>query len=297
MLKSYQVSCSCCSGRFLSVYLALKDILPQLTVETLKKTADRIMSSKISARKTRQKEVEAFYKHFQFDDDIKPSFHTFRNITIIRALQDGISVTGVQNERLDPSSFFLFSPRTLPVSENANIQDTLKSPVVLDLVKASLGQWRADAVSGARRLLGFEIPVGKHKRKRNRKNKGTKAMDVDATPPSSRQIVPGSSTTVDVVPKVGGKGILPRMWHSVPGLLDPELRVTSWFVCTRCSNMDPGYKRMRVLDFLGLCAHVCWEKSWSKSQQKDWNISAYFSATHLGRVSDLIVCDLQMCFH
>lgn len=67
----------------------------------------------------------------------------------------------------------------------------------------------------------------------------------------------------------------PRIWHSIPGKLDPELRLTSWFICTRCTNIDPPYKQMRVLDFRGICAHVCWTKDRSRSQQQPWNVEIF----------------------
>ena len=114
---------------------------------------------------------------------------------------------------------------------------------------------------GARKLLGYEVPKASGGRKRNKKNKRTKAMDVDT---KEQEI------HIQVTASLG-------IWHSLPEKLDPELRVTSWFICTRCINMDPEYKRMRVLDFRGMCAHECWEKSWNKKQQKGWNIGMFIS--------------------
>ncbi|KIM24212.1 hypothetical protein M408DRAFT_242821 [Serendipita vermifera MAFF 305830] len=53
------------------------------------------------------------------------------------------------------------------------------------------------------------------------------------------------------------------------------MRVTSWFVCIRCTNMDPGYKRMRILDFRGVCAHECSQKDWGKTNAKKWSVDCF----------------------
>ena len=135
---------------------------------------------------------------------------------------------------------------------------------------------------GARKLLGFESYRRKGKQRQNkRKDKAKGAeMEIDAVEVSDEERSVAHLLDAEN-PMEGddtGKGdevdedSSVQKWHSVPGKLDPEMRVTSWFVCTRCSNLDPGYKRMRVLDFRGVCTHECWQKDWSKAQRKAWNI-------------------------
>jgi hypothetical protein len=173
------------------------------------------------------------------------------------------------------------------VSERLSIEADLRENTVRDLVAVSVLQWRESAMLGARKLLGFERYKRSGKKRQNRrKNKARGAktsMEIDAVEPSAEdcseiqvesELDAENPMEVDEPGKGGGvdeDGSVQK-WHSVPGKLDPEMRVTSWFACTRCINMDPGYKRMRVLDFRGVCTHECWQKDWSKAQRKAWNI-------------------------
>jgi hypothetical protein len=167
------------------------------------------------------------------------------------------------------------------LSERPSIQADLRENMAHELVDVNVMQWREGAILGARKLLGF----GEDKRKGNkrgnkRKDKskqGEATMQIDGVESSNEPIHPQVEVDASRLMDVNGAGEnssdqSPPKWHSVPGKLDPEMRVTSWFVCTSCTNMDPGYKRMRVLDFRGICAHECWQKDWSKAQRKNWNI-------------------------
>jgi hypothetical protein len=263
--------------------------LPELTSQTLKIQANRIGDSLSQTLKTRRTQIETFYKQYKFPDNIKPTLDTFRSIPILQAIQRGISTAGVKvDDHGRTMSFYSISSRQRPaIGERPSIQADLKESPVKDLVTVSLMQWREGAMLGARKLLGFDRYRRHGKKRRNsRKNKAKGAkisMEVDAVEPSVEEsseaqvefeLDPENPMEVDDTGKGGrvDEDSSVQKWHSVPGKLDPEMRVTSWFVCTRCINMDPGYKRMRVLDFRGVCTHECWQRDWSKAQRKAWSI-------------------------
>ncbi|KIM22131.1 hypothetical protein M408DRAFT_28941 [Serendipita vermifera MAFF 305830] len=151
--------------------------------------------------------------------------------------------------------------------------------MVQDLTRLAVAQWREGAELGVRRLLGFRKAKRDRRKRKNKDKKGGKeqasAMEVDSIEQPTR----GDQTLRNDVSKEENNespmGQVIPIWHSLPGKLDPEMRVTSWFMCTRCTHMDPRYKRMRVLDFRGLCSHECSQKDWGRANSKKWSIDCF----------------------
>ncbi|KIM22133.1 hypothetical protein M408DRAFT_28943 [Serendipita vermifera MAFF 305830] len=245
--------------------------------QTIKIEANRIAGVARTARITRRDQIERFYKESLFIDGVKPTLETFRAIPILQALQDGISTAEVKskNERPQQSSHLSHKP----FSSRASIYDDLRGAVVQDLIRLAVAQWREGAELGARKLLGFGKSERGGRKRKAKDKKGPKeqasVMEVDPSqrPPTRDQAPENESPKVDR--DASSMGPAAPMWHSTPGKLGPEMRITSWFVCIRCTNMDPGYKRMRVLDFRGVCAHECSQKDWGKTNAKKWSIDCF----------------------
>ncbi|KIM22153.1 hypothetical protein M408DRAFT_333054 [Serendipita vermifera MAFF 305830] len=274
----------------------LRPNLSELRLQTLKNQADRVSEWKKRAQKKRKKEIEGFYKDFPFEGGIKPCLDTFRNFPILQTLQSGIAATGTKSSAHEFSIEMVEGGGRRPIALSRGISTYLGHEMIQELVKTSLGQWQMEAVTGARKLLGFETVAAKSGKKRNKKKKGTVDGKIGAPVEETSQLVfpvPSTSTTTNGVSDSAMDGTS-RIWNPIPGKLDPELRVTSWFICTRCTNLDAPYNRMRVLDFRGICSHVCWEKDRSRSQQRSWNIGIFAPAPRTMNTARKMLETLQL---
>jgi hypothetical protein len=124
--------------------------------------------------------------------------------------------------------------RTLAKSwTSSDITQELKSGTVLNLIGAELVQWIERAVQRTRQKLGYYDPSNKHGR---------------------------------------GKKNASLAWQPTEGKLNPESRITSWFTCIKCKDVEPAYKKMMVMDFAGICVHECKEKHKSVRDRTPWDI-------------------------
>ncbi|KIM22134.1 hypothetical protein M408DRAFT_28944, partial [Serendipita vermifera MAFF 305830] len=199
--------------------------------QTIKIEANRVAEVTKTAGTTRRDQIEIFYKEFSFLDGVKPTLGTFRTIPILETLQDGISTAEVKSKHEPPQRSY-YSHK--PFSSRASIYEDLRTPMVQDLTRLAVAQWRESAELGARKLLGFGKPEKGGRKRKSKDKKGGKdqasAMEVDPSeqPPTGDQ-APGNDGSREERADSSMEPAAP-MWHSAPGKLDPEMRITSWFV-------------------------------------------------------------------
>lgn len=129
--------------------------------------------------------------------------------------------------------------RSLPavklIIKRATNDSTLNlSKPIQELLESDLKDWMDRARNGARRMLGYGDPFNQSGR---------------------------------------GRKVELKVWRSQAGKLDPEMRPTTLFECVVCHSVGGRYKRTGVLDFAGLCNHVCMEKHKAKSDRAPWALS------------------------
>ncbi|PVF97401.1 hypothetical protein CPB86DRAFT_826475 [Serendipita vermifera] len=122
----------------------------------------------------------------------------------------------------------------------SDISSQFESQTLQELLVTEVAQWLNRTTQKARQKLGYYDPSNKHGR---------------------------------------GKKDTSLAWLPTENKLDPEKRVTSWFTCTKCNDVEPRYKRMMVLDFKGLCAHECKEKHKSARDRTSWDIDNFIVNT------------------
>lgn len=213
----------------------------------------------------------------------------------------------------EKNTSYYYGGNSEAVSHRIGIVDALKGKPYLDLMEVGVEKWRADAVKGARKMLGFVEDQSKsgrrRKKKERRKHKGKhegliaahaplkmdvdalqtgtdpdtdgeevdEGMDVDVKPTATSFTGPENPSTVGTVQDHEAIPLeqpqAAKKWIPIPGKLDPEMRITSWFTCTKCHTLEPAYKRLKVLDFKGLCAHSCVQVDKKKRDRTKWSLS------------------------
>jgi hypothetical protein len=257
------------SGQLLS---AVGPHLDQFVTE-LHNINDKMNSRDLNdAKESQLKVLHECYDRYPFSGEIRPNFETFICLSTIESLRNSHSSTLLAiNSRKDQND----QPTTPPNFSQLLSNDSYKS-----LLQDEIGTWTKQAIAGARKLLGYSNDRS-HEDKQHRPNqKGKKekggnkelskeinaGMDVDIEQSAQNPVAPQPDTE---------RPNRSRKWYKTPGKLDPEFRVTAWFVCNRCQSLESGYRRLGVLDFAGMCAHQCRRPDLSKANPVPWDISEY----------------------
>lgn len=231
-------------------------------------------------------------------------------------MQNSFAPTGVKIER--ESSRYSYDP-TEVVSDKIGISRALRFNGNLDLLDVAVAKWRVEAVKGARQLLGYDVGgLSKSKKRRTKKERqgwkmkkeiirfmadvqdtmeeddddhtdnqeeGDDEEDAEqateATTSAPPVTAPAETMEVDSTKTSTDLPTQKQIYQPKPGKLDPEMRVTTWFSCTKCHTYDSAYKRLKVLDFKGMCSHECVQKDKKKKDRPKWNIRTFLLLSSL----------------
>ncbi|CAG8609881.1 11673_t:CDS:2, partial [Acaulospora colombiana] len=138
---------------------------------------------------------------------------------------------------------------------SSDINSQLASKPMQGLIMTELAQWLDIALQQTRQKLGYYDPSNKHGR---------------------------------------GKKDSSLVWRPTENKLDPESRVTSWFTCTKCNDVEPRFKRMMVLSFEGVCTHKCKEKHKSVKDRTPWDINNFILNTRAQEAARKMLSLLQI---
>jgi hypothetical protein len=203
---------------------------------------------KESEEKQRTDKLQQIYNNYVFPWNVRPNFMTFLSLPFIRDLKLSQLVTGN------------------PLNEmNGD-----------ELLQKDLDSWRIQATNRARDLIGrFQDRQSMSSMGTRQIDQGVRESDRDADLHIYTKHLSQSNgipllkkkarvTVRDVEP------IEERQERSDG--LEPESRVTAWFMCRSCPYLEPDYEKLGALDFAGICAHQCHMPYNAASTSVEWNI-------------------------
>ncbi|PVF97395.1 hypothetical protein CPB86DRAFT_815548 [Serendipita vermifera] len=223
-----------------------------------------------------------YFTSYPFPKKITPAFETFISFSLIKSLRNSHCTDVITHEPQDSLRSLDSNTTGLPVG----FDTLLNNPQCKKMLEDEVNAWIRQAISGARGLLGYgesDKPPSNRKNKANKRiplerrvkgevsTEGTTDMDLDTKRPL-HGVATSQAESKDIAQA--------RIWHKAFGKLDPEFRATAWFVCNVCQSLEAHYRRLGVLDFLGMCAHQCQRPDCSKRDPLKWAISNFAPALH-----------------
>lgn len=240
-----------------------------ILLESRQINKNRINRYSSHAMLTRCSNIAALYNSYRFTDNVKPSLSVFKEIPILQALRKSYTPPGMGNVANDQNRCRVVGGEL--VSDKISIEEILREKQNMELVGVGVAKWKEGAVKGARRLLGYGESGKKQQRRRRRKKGRVNEQEGTGVDPFSITNANHDPTSTKVDFTAITKPTL-SPWYPQPSKLNPEFRVTALFTCKKCKTLEAKYKRSRVLDFRGLCAHQCTMKDRSKNDVPKWSI-------------------------
>jgi hypothetical protein len=248
---------------------------------------NRLRRTLEESKKERRDKILSEYHSYNFPNGIKPTLNTFLSIPIIRTLQKSITApVGVDMQTgktmgqgtLARGLYYYTNEQQTWKEDPVKVSETLRDARVKPLLLSGIAQWRNGAIEGARELLGYAKPTTRIETQRENKTKAKAKAKGEGKGKGKEKADAQEATTTEGVAEPSSAANDPsahvelKPWRSDPHKVDPELRITSWFVCTKCREVDSAYKRLRVLDFKGLCTHQCVQPGKKKKDVTSWHI-------------------------
>ncbi|CAG8554696.1 7820_t:CDS:2, partial [Acaulospora colombiana] len=162
----------------------------------------------------------------------------------------------------------------------------LGSPNHKELLEGEIITWQKQATVGARRLLGYSEGSESHSSMKNKAAKKTRREKGIIKHIYGKSRINRDSGSKHSVQNRAEKRLDSEassqltVWRKAFGKLDPEIRVTAWFICNVCRSLEPRARRRGVLDFLDMCAHQCQRPNCSTKNPIPWAITNFTLALH-----------------